>query len=135
MLRRLTVITILVAVTAHAADSEDPGTLTPWALTGRMFKRIFEKDVWVRDRYDIAELTVALDSNRCKYSVNLKPISSTFNVNRWGNVPVIPDHFDTYDTKLVASFKKGAGLQKRITRVVKSLLAKGLPCNELKYVF
>jgi DNA-binding transcriptional ArsR family regulator len=136
MLRRAIVILLLVvAATATRESDSDTKKPTPWALTGKMFSRIFEKDVWIRDRYDIAELTVALDSSRCLFSVHLKPISSTFDVNRRGKIPVIPDHFDTYDTKLVASFKKGTGLQKRIVRVVKSLLAKGLSCGELKYVF
>ena len=136
-MRRVTLAAVLLLSTGYAArlrvsDFAGP-ELTPWELTGRVFSRIFEKDVWVRDRYDRLELTVAVDSNRCEYLVNLKPVSSVFDV-KWDN-PTIPKNFDTYDTKLVASFKKGAGLRKRIVKIVKSLLSKGLPCDKLKYVF
>ena len=128
------ILPILLLSTVYAARIRvSDGGPTPWVLTGKMFSRIFEKDIWVRDRYDRLKLTVAVDSDRCEYSVNLKPFSSVFDVKR--NMPTIPKNFDTYDTKLVASFKKGAGLRKRIVRVVKSLLANGLPCDELKYVF
>lgn len=107
--------------------------LSPWALSGKVFKLTFVENVWIRDRYDNLELTVAADSDRCLYSVDLKPISSVYKLE-W-NKPAIPKNFETYDTKLVASFKKEVGLQKRVVRVVKSLLAKGLSCGKLKYVF
>lgn len=110
--------------------------MSPWALTGKMFTGIFVEDVWVRDRYSKLELTIAVNSKLCQYSVDLKPISQLFNVKF--NKASIPETFTRYDTKLTVSFDKAGAddLRKRIEKAAKGIL-KPLPCSidDFKYMY
>ena len=138
------VAALLVISTVHSARIVEPTktdllNFTPWGLTGRVFDRIFVKDVWVRDRYDRLELTVAVDTEGCKYSVTIKPFSEIFDV-KW-DTHSIPREFSSYDVKLVASFNKGEDsdvvLRQKLKRIVRSLFPDKTigQCSKLLYVY
>lgn len=107
-----------------------------WKLTGKMYEHLIGGNIYVRDHHDRVEITIAADTKKCEFSVNLKPISNVFPaVKNLSRNRSIPEDFTTYDIKSVTSFQKNPDMEKSLINLTKAVLSAGLRCACYVYKF